>query len=98
VRLLPASDWSRNSTSSSIWDTKEEQLKLNTRFEIEEFKQQKWLEKLWIRQKNPGFERHSGVATALSLGLCLITFTVFCMSILVQIAFAKVGGSANLRS
>ncbi len=51
VRLLPASDWSRNSTSSSSWDTWEEQSKLGTRFEIEEFKQQKWLEKLWIRQK-----------------------------------------------
>jgi hypothetical protein len=51
VRLLPASDWSRNSTSSSSWDTGEEQLKLGTCFEIDEFKEQKWLEKLWIRQK-----------------------------------------------
>jgi hypothetical protein len=51
VRLLPASDWSRNSTSSSSWDTREEQLKLNTRFEIEEFIQKKCLEKLWFRPK-----------------------------------------------
>ncbi len=71
VRLLPASDWSRNSTSSSSWDTREEQLKLNTRFEIEEFKQQKCLEKLWIRQKksrirNTFRSRNSPVSGSLS--------------------------------